>query len=187
MADAVDAEESSEQAALVFDASAVFNFGHRGNLAELLRVFRTTRRLVVTQEVMQEVLVEESFDYSAFLADSFDVVPLLLPEDLRLDLLADGLDLGEISTIGAALALHGVAVIDERAARTRAKRMEIRLTGTLGLLDAAVRAGTLTDAQALHAVTRMRTWRAADGSAGGFRVRATDGFRSFREYVAQFD
>ena len=38
-----------------------------------------------------------------------------------------------------------------------------------------------------NAVTRMRTWRAADGSAGGFRVRATDGFRSFREYVAQFD
>jgi predicted nucleic acid-binding protein len=187
MADAADVEKSSKQVALVFDASAVFNFGHRGNLTELLQVFRTTQRLVVTQEVMQEVLVEESFDYSAFLADLFDVVPLLLPENLRLDLLADGLDLGEISTIGAALALRSVAVIDERAARMRAKRMGIRLTGTLGLLGAAVHAGALTDLQALHAVARMRAWRAADGSAGGFRVRATDGFRSFRDYVAQFD
>jgi hypothetical protein len=66
-----------------------------------------------------------------------------LQDPRRADLLAD-LDRGEAEVIALALEMNaGLVVIDERLARRHAKRLGLRLTGTLGVLLKAKQLGLI--------------------------------------------
>ncbi len=83
---------------------------------------------------------------SALCAESWFSVALL-QDPRRADLLAD-LDRGEAEVIALAQELNAdLVIIDERLARRHAKRLGLRLTGTLGVLLKAKRLG-LVDAVA---------------------------------------
>jgi len=168
---------------LVFDASVVFNFGHHGQLEELLAQFKTAHDLYVTPTVKEEVSKEASFDYETFCAQHFTVQPTTVPEALAeaLPALSQRLDAGEIEVLLLAgeLGAAAMGVIDERAARQVARVLGIAVTGTLGLLHHAVQREWLTDEAALQVVARLRARR--------FRCPPVGGVGTLTAYLARLD
>ena len=83
---------------LVFDASALFNFGHRGNLSQLLVHLRESHTLIVTSSVVAEIVGEPRFNYIPFIEEHFGVQQSTsMPEDVsKLALLSASLGVGEL-------------------------------------------------------------------------------------------
>ena len=166
---------------LIFDASAVFNFGHRGDLGSLLLQLRERFALIVPMRVAEEVIVDKTFAYEDFLSLHFQVEPFVAPKSLAIEdlaLLSTRLGQGEIEVLLLAEHLQGTAVIDERAARRVAGRRGIAITGTLGLLAYAVEQALMTDTIALETVERLRRNR--------FRCPAVGESKTFAAYLAHF-
>lgn len=143
---------------LVFDTSALLNFGHRGELTPLLKKLAREFKLFTTPEAQAELTDPDRKQfYSAFLDEHFAVqaastVPFDLPTLARL---TRTIDLGEISVITLALELKGIAVLDERAARREAKTLDLRFVGTLGLLHQGAQRKWLSDAECLARVIKL--------------------------------
>lgn len=162
---------------LVFDASALFNFGHRGNLSQLLVCLRESHILIVTPSVMAEVVVEPRFDYPTFIEEHFRVQQsTTMPGDLsRLALLSASLGVGELDVILLTTQTKGTAVIDERVARRHARELGLEVIGTLGLLQYAVEQTWVSDPDALAGVQQLRR--------NGFRCPSAEGFTSLAKYL----
>lgn len=78
-------------------------------------------------------------------------VSVVPAEPSQIRAITDDLDLGERSAIALAVALHAdLLLIDEAAGRAEAKRRNLRVTGTLGVLRAGAEQG-LVDVPALLA------------------------------------
>jgi predicted nucleic acid-binding protein len=78
-------------------------------------------------------------------------VKVVPAEPSQIRAITDDLDLGERSAIALAVALHAdLLLIDEAAGRAEAKRRNLRVTGTLGVLRAGAEQG-LVDVPALLA------------------------------------
>ncbi len=122
---------------LVFDTSAILNFGHRGELTALLKKLSGEYELFTTHGAQTELTdpARKKF-YDAFVRDHFKVRTASTPVfDLKtLSRLTSSIDSGEITVMALARELKGYAVIDDRAARREAKALDLRLYGTLGLL-----------------------------------------------------
>ena len=143
---------------LVFDTSALLNFGHRGELTPLLKKLSCEYALYTTPGAEAELTdpIRKQF-YSDFLKNYFIVqavssVPFDLPTLARL---SRTLDLGEISVITLARELKGIAVLDEKAARREAKILDLRFIGTLGLLHQGAQRKWMSDPECLAAVIRL--------------------------------
>ncbi len=143
---------------LVFDTSALLNFGHRGELAALLKKLSGEYKILTTPGAQKELTdPKRRVYYTDFLRAHFTVhgaatTPFDLPTLARL---ARVLDPGEITVMALACEIKGVAVLDERAARREAKILKLRFTGTLGLLDQALKRKWLTDAECLARVVKL--------------------------------
>jgi predicted nucleic acid-binding protein len=109
---------------LVFDTSAILNFGHRGELTALLKKLSGEYELFTTHGAQSELTdpARKKF-YDAFVRDHFKVRTASTPvfDFKTLARLASTIDSGEISVMALARELKGYAVLDDRAARREAK------------------------------------------------------------------
>ena len=143
---------------LVFDTSAILNFGHRGELTALLKKLSGEYELFTTHGAQAELTdpARKKF-YDAFVRDHFKVRTATTPvfDFKTLARLASTIDSGEISVMTLARELKGYAVLDDRAARREAKALDLRLYGTLGLLHLGMQKKWLTEAECLARVGRL--------------------------------
>lgn len=117
-----------------------------------LLVTRYGRRLCLTQEVLGEVMDGVVSGYSA-LADIETALnaghftgasPLTASERRAFQRLLRTLAPGEASCIACAKTRKGVVATDDRAARDCCDGEGVSVTGTIGILKACCKAGTLT-------------------------------------------
>jgi predicted nucleic acid-binding protein len=143
---------------LVFDTSAILNFGHRGELTALLKKLSGEYQLFTTHGAQAELTdpARTKF-YDAFLREYFTVKSASTPvfDLLTLSRLASTIDSGELSVMTLARELNGFAVLDDRAARRAAKNLDLRLFGTLGLLHLGLQRKWLTEAECLARVSKL--------------------------------
>ncbi len=164
---------------LIFDTSAIFNFGHRGDMEALLTEFGRCRRLVTTAEVKKELCGPPHGQYYERLVEAY--LHVRKAEDVKLPLdelrrLTRVLGAGELSVVILALDMgigHRV-VIDERMARREAAALGLAVTGTIGLLKEAIDLGWRTDADCVKAVSLL--------VQRGFRVREPAPGETFASY-----
>jgi predicted nucleic acid-binding protein len=163
---------------LVFDTAAVLNFGHRGNLNSLIVKLAKQHRLLTTPGVVAELTdPDRKKFYDAFVADWFKVqaasgVPFNFATLARLSRI---LDAGEITVIALAKELNATAVLDEKAARREADALGIKINGTLGLMQLAVKNKWMTDAQCLECVLKL--------CDSGFAIPRLEPHQTFVAYV----
>lgn len=166
---------------LIFDTSALFNFGHRGDMEALLGEFGGCYRLWTTNEVGDELRgPPHKLYYEKLLADRFQIhrprevrVPVV---DLRR--LSKILATGELSVILLGLDQMQVSrvVIDEKLARREAAALGLEVAGTIGLLKETLDRGWRTEDACLQTVRMLVRNR--------FRVRDPAPGESFAEYYA---
>lgn len=128
---------------IIFDASVVFNFGHRsgGHGESVLRQLGAEHELVIPHEVHIETLrdARDDFDYPTFLQTHFAMKLVASHSyDERLKSLSKKLGGGELAVISLSLHGAGTAAIDEKLARREAKTLNVPVVGTIGLLQEAV-------------------------------------------------
>lgn len=143
---------------LVFDTSAILNFGHRGELTALLKKLSGEYELFTTHGAQAELTDPDRRDfYTAFVRDHFKVRTASTPVfDVKtLARLASSIDSGEITVMTLAGELKGFAVLDDRAARREAKALDLRLSGTLGLLHLGMQKKWLNEAECLARVSKL--------------------------------
>ena len=143
---------------LVFDTSAILNFGHRGELTVLLKKLSGEYQLFTTHGAQAELTdpARTKF-YDAFLREYFNVrtASTSVFDFKTLARLASTIDSGEISVMALARELKGYAVLDDRAARREAKLLDLRLYGTLWLLHLGLQKKWLTEAECLARASKL--------------------------------
>jgi len=166
---------------LVFDTSAILNFGHRGELAALLKKLGGEYRILTTPEAQNELTDPKRKDfYSAFLKEHYIVQSATTSFDFAtLANLTRTIDQAEITVMTLASELDGRAVLDERAARREAKVLGLGVTGTLGLMNEGLKKLWLTEVDCINAVAKL--------CATGFAIpRPTPG-HSFTDYLSTIE
>jgi predicted nucleic acid-binding protein len=69
--------------------------------------------------------------------------------------LARAIALGEITVMMLAKEINGMAVLDEVAGRREAKKLDLRYTGTLGLLHQGLQRNWLNETEGLARVVKL--------------------------------
>ncbi len=149
-----------EHAGWCFDCVTLSNFALAGGLEVLTRRYRD-RALVATQ-VVDELTRGVAAGHAA-LAGCLDLVDKGLLRVVSLERaerdtyreLSAHLGAGEAGTIAVARHRHAVAVTDDLAARRTCAGLNVAVTGTIGILQAAVRDGDLTPAAANELLRKM--------------------------------
>ncbi|MFZ5517882.1 MAG: hypothetical protein ACOY90_14655 [Candidatus Zhuqueibacterota bacterium] len=165
---------------LIFDASVIFNIGHRGELSQVIARLAERYRLLVPPEVVEETQRISEFRqyYHNLISADFEQhagkVPAMYSDAIIK--LATRLGSGELNVIILALDTGGTAVIDERTARKEARTLNIPVTGTLGLLQYAMQQAWLTEQEALVKIETLR--------ANGFRIPSFAHGQMLSEYLS---
>jgi predicted nucleic acid-binding protein len=144
--------------ALVFDTSALLNFGHRGELTPLLKKLSGEYKILTTPGAQAELTDPKRKKYYAeFLRAHFTVQDAATtPFDLAtLSRLSRAIDPGEMTILMLAAEIKGTAVLDDKAARREAKILGLKLTGTVGLLHRGLQRTWLTDSECLARVAQL--------------------------------
>lgn len=164
---------------LVFDTSALFNFGHRGHLESLLDKLGSETKLLVPEEVLQEASEQKANRqyYQNLTKRRFHVRQGAVPSkhEEEIERLSTILGSGELAVIVLVLETRGTAVIDEPEARAEARAIGLKVIGTIGILSLAVQKQWITEADALAVVESLRS--------AGFRTPAIQKSQSFEEYL----
>lgn len=164
---------------LVFDTSALFNFGHRGRLESLLEKLASHSELLVPEEVVKEATEQEMNRqyYQDLVQDRFRVRKgvVAAEHEEEIERLSRLLGSGELAVIVLALQTKGTALIDEPEARAAARRLGLKVIGTLGILAIAVRESWMAEQEALAAIQKIR--------AGGFRIPAVQTGQTIQDYM----
>ncbi len=165
---------------LIIDASALFNFGHRGELQDLLKQLQKCYRLVTTPDVRDELVLDpdQRVYYEKLIKDHLHLQAhkaVKLPLD-NLARLTSILGKGELSMIllGLDLGRDCKLAIDERTARREASALGLTVTGTVGILKDALDRSWRTDAECIKAVSLM--------VERGFWLRSPRTGESFKEF-----
>ena len=167
---------------LVYDTAAIFNFGHRGDLAFLLEKLSKGHTLLTTPAVVAEITdPDRAAYYKKLLADWFEVKSVsAIPFDTAtLAALSRILDPGEISVLMLAKELQATAVLDEKPARREADSLAVRFTGTLGLLQLALKRKWIKDTECLTRVRQL--------CDRGFRIPRPAPHQTFAEYMSAIE
>lgn len=167
---------------LIFDTSAIFNFGHRGQLDFLLQRMASQSKLVTTPVVHRECCAGELKDYyDAFLGKhvTIKIADNTSVSETHFAALTGAIHAGEISVLLLAAELRATAVIDDRIARIHASNLGIKVIGTVGLINNALGAAWLTDDQCLEIIKRLRDAR--------FRLPRPGANQTFVEYVKSLE
>lgn len=149
-----------EHAGWFFDSVTLSNFA----LADGIRVLadRYQRRGFVTTQVIDELTRGTVAGYRS-LSACLDLVDKGILRAVTLDRaerntyrqLVVHLGEGEAGTIAAARSRHGVVVSDDHAARRTCADLDVPVTGTIGILRAAVQNSDLSVADANGLLARM--------------------------------
>jgi predicted nucleic acid-binding protein len=167
---------------LVYDTAAIFNFGHRDDLTFLLEKLSKAHTLLTTPDVVAEIAdPARAAYYKKLLADWFEIKPVsAIPFDTAtLAALSATLDPGEISVLMLAKALQATAVLDEKAARREAQSLAVKFTGTLGILQLAVKRKWMKDSECLSRVRQL--------CDRGFRIPRPAPHHTFAEYISAIE
>src|SRR5580765_2879060 len=117
---------------LIFDTSAILNFGRRGDLEFLLERLTEGHALLTTREVEREILDPENLSYYRGLLKRRFVVQEANTgkgELARFSQLSAVLGAGELSVLLLASELRATVVLDDKTARKEAVALELKLTG----------------------------------------------------------
>lgn len=163
---------------LIFDSSALFNFGHRGNLDRLLGHLAGNYSLLIPSVVKDEVSLKTPAFYQSLIERYFEIREPNPGEQWR-----DALDQfarevgsgGELNVVALAMETSGTVVMDERAGRTKARAFGLAVTGTIGLLDYALKSEWIDEREALEIARRLQ--------AAGFRVKAPSPSMPWLDYL----
>jgi predicted nucleic acid-binding protein len=167
---------------LVFDTSALLNFGHRGELAPLLKKLSGEYKLLTTPGARAELTDPNRKQYyTDFLGRHFTVQsaatsPFAVATLARLN---RAIDPGEITVMSLAKEINGMAVLDETAARREAKSLDLRCTGTLGLLHQGLQRKWLTEPDCLARVVKL--------CDAGFFIPRLKPNQTFADYFAALE
>jgi len=137
-----------EHAGWFFDNVTLSNFALAGGLDVLVRRYRG--RAFVTTQVLDELTRGAAAGYTS-LTECLDLVDKGILRAVSLDRaerktfrqLVAHLGEGEAGTIAVAHRRDGIVVSDDLAARRTCTDMGVRVTGTIGILRAALRDGDL--------------------------------------------
>ena len=164
---------------LIFDASALFNFGHRDGLEKLLGKLHEAFKLLVTPEVQEQTLKKITYRaYYEKLIEQHFTVKAGTPATKLSDSIAEmtkRLGNADASVIVLALAMQGTVVIDDKLARREARSLKARITGSLGVLRYALGKNWISDGELRPAIDALRI--------NGFRIPPFKGNQSFDEYL----
>jgi predicted nucleic acid-binding protein len=167
---------------LVFDTSALLNFGHRGELAAVLKKLSGEYKILTTPGARSELTDPKRKDYYAeFLRQNFTVQSAATsPFNVAtLARLTRTIDPGEITVMALAREIKGIAVPDDKAARREAKWLDLRITGTLGLLHQGLQRKWLIESECLARVAQL--------CGAGFSIPRPAPSQSFADYFAALD
>lgn len=131
--------------ALVLNASPIISLARAGHLDVVLRI---TREALVPEGVVREVLAGPQADPARKAIEGgwgTVVTRVEVPETV----LEWGLGAGESSVIAVALERRCLAVLDDAEGRACARSLGVALTGTLGLVIGARKAGVVPSAGAV--------------------------------------
>lgn len=168
--------------ALVFDTSAILNFGLRGELAPLLKKLSGENKILTTSGAQAELTDPNRKKYYAdFLRDHFTVQDAAKsPFDLAtLSRLSRTIDPGELTVLMLVAEIKGIAVLDDKAARREAKILGLQLTGTVGLLHRGLERKWLTDSECLARVVKL--------CDAGFAIHRPAASQTFADYFATLE
>ena len=164
---------------LVFDASVIFNIGHRGDLSQMITRLAEQYMLLVPPKVVEEIQRVAEFRqyyrdliHASFKQRAGKISAMHADAIVRL---VTRLGSGELDVIILALDSGGTAVIDEKSARKEARALNIPVTGTMGLLQYAVQQAWLTEQDALEKIEMLR--------ANKFRIPPVLKGQSFTDYL----
>ncbi|MFW5692586.1 MAG: hypothetical protein ACOCWL_00070 [Thermoguttaceae bacterium] len=148
---------------IIFDATVLSNFARIGQFDQLQLFYadRASTTLMVVEEIHRGVeagyselaVVERHLKPAGWLAVT---APETSEEQSLFVTLLASLGSGEASCLATARMRNLIVATDERAARLRAAALDVRVTGTLGILVRLVQAEHLTSAQANELLTGMR-------------------------------
>lgn len=165
---------------LIFDSSAIFNFGHRGNLEKILIQLKNNFELIITKEVFEEITKNERYrNYYNDLVNKYFVfknISLTKEATKIISQVSENLGKGELSVIISAISLNGMAVIDEKLARTIAIRFKISVIGTLGILSIFFNEKKLSETELRTLVSTLRN--------NGFRIPELNNKTTIEKYFS---
>jgi predicted nucleic acid-binding protein len=165
---------------LIFDTSALFNFGHRGELEFLLKKMAAHARLLTTQAVCDECVDPNRKEFYTTLVKTHFAVQsagsVAIPDDAFRRISAV-LGAGEISVLLLAAELKATAILDEKVARREAAALGIKVIGTLGLIADCLTRNWLTEGECLRRIVKMH--------AAGFRIRKPHANETIVEYFRE--
>ena len=135
---------------VLLDNTVLSNFAVVGRMDLAFQLY--ANRVVTTQGVMHEYQVAVAAGLLARRAwDDLTVVEMTSEELVLCETLAPRLGIGERTCLAVAHARGGLFVSDDGDARAAAKRLDVPVSGTVGILVLAVRLeyATLAEANAL--------------------------------------
>lgn len=168
---------------LIFDSSAIFNFGHRGNLEKILTLLKVSFELIVTNEVIEEIIKNERYrNYYNDLVKNYFIVKKINHTKGAAKIISQystNLGKGELSVIIAASSLDGMAVIDEKLARKIAVNLNIDVIGTLGILYVFFKEKKLNEMELRTLISTLRR--------NGFRIPELNNKTPIEKYFLGFE
>lgn len=168
---------------LLFDASAIFNFGHRGELVNILEKLKQQFKLFTTYEVYKQCLIKlEYIDYYKDFINNYFKICSGKPAENMVDTLKNITKIlgdADVSVLILALDTKGTVVIDEKASRREAKNLGLKIIGTLGLIHYSVEKGWISEAESMEKLNKLRN--------RGFRIPDPIGMKSMSAYVKRLE
>ncbi|MDP2209750.1 MAG: hypothetical protein Q8K98_13410 [Bacteroidota bacterium] len=168
---------------LIFDASAIFNFGHRGELVNILEKLKQQFKLLTTYEVYKQCLIKlEYIDYYQNIIKNYFKIGSGKPPENMVDTLkkiTKKLGNADVSILILALDTKGTVVIDEKASRKEAKNLGLKIIGTLGLIHYSVEKGWISETESMEKLNKLRN--------RGFRIPDPIGMKSMSEYLKRLE
>jgi len=167
---------------LVFDTSALFNFGHRGEMELILKNLIQLYELMIPPSVEKQTQIKETYKtyYQKLIADYFIIKPVEFStlSSKTIEMLVSRL--GEVDTDVITLGINtkGTIVIDDRKARKEMKAIGVHHTGTIGLIYYSVQHKWLTREDAEIIVKKL--------NERGARLPLLKKGQSFENYFKSF-
>lgn len=147
------------KAPIVFDASALFNFGHRGEIEFLLKNLKKEYELIIPPSVEKQtqIKIELKTYYQKLIADYFNIKIAFPASSLLKTFEAIVQKLGEADADVIALGLdtNGTIIMDDRKARKESQALGIQLMGTVGLINHCLQQYWLTQEEAIKIVKKL--------------------------------
>ncbi|MGH8655727.1 MAG: DUF3368 domain-containing protein [Gammaproteobacteria bacterium] len=129
------------------------------------------QQLIIPEPVAHEVLAGPEGDPARLALESGFGTPFH-PVGLDADVLAWSLGAGESSVLALARSLDAMAILDDRNARVAARALQVRFTGTLGIIIQGAREGHLGSAAELIRELRAAGLRLQDRAVAEALSRA---------------